>query len=140
MGRLLLERSGRALNRIGIEAMTLLYIDDDREDREFLVEASQTFSPNLRVITAASASQGLEIIQKEPVDVIVVDYKMPEMDGSVFLERVAEKRKGAKVYMYSTFMTDADKEKCRQLGAEDCFQKPSTFNEVGAWLASIASR
>jgi response regulator RpfG family c-di-GMP phosphodiesterase len=47
------------------------------------------------VITAASAAEGLEVLARQPVDVVISDMRMPEMDGVQFLERARAQRPGA---------------------------------------------
>lgn len=43
-----------------------------------------------RVLTADSAREGLEVLAKNPVQVIISDQRMPEMNGTEFLRRVKE--------------------------------------------------
>jgi len=44
-----------------------------------------------RVLLASGGAAGLEILAQEPVDVVVSDMRMPEMDGAMFLEQVRER-------------------------------------------------
>lgn len=44
------------------------------------------------VITAESGKEGLEKLEAGPVDIVISDMRMPEMDGARFLERVRESR------------------------------------------------
>jgi response regulator RpfG family c-di-GMP phosphodiesterase len=43
-----------------------------------------------QVLTAESAKDGLQILASEPVDIVISDMRMPEMDGARFLEKVRE--------------------------------------------------
>jgi response regulator RpfG family c-di-GMP phosphodiesterase len=45
-----------------------------------------------QVLTAESGKEGLEIIERENVDVVISDMRMPEMNGARFLEHVRERR------------------------------------------------
>ena len=57
----------------------LLCIDDDvqsLEIRKIVFEAS-----GYRVLTASSGADGLRLFRSYPVDAVVLDYHMPEMDG-----------------------------------------------------------
>ncbi len=61
------------------EAKTVLFIDDD-------ANALSGWSLYLRgtgyqVVSAASVQEGLEFFATKPVDAVVLDYHMPEMDG-----------------------------------------------------------
>jgi CheY-like chemotaxis protein len=58
---------------------TILCVDDERTGllvRKFVLEKS-----GYQVMTAERAPQAIAIVQKTPLDAIVLDYVMPEMDG-----------------------------------------------------------
>lgn len=44
-----------------------------------------------QVLTAESGQAGLELLQTQPVDLVISDMRMPEMDGVVFLEHVRQR-------------------------------------------------
>ncbi len=68
---------------------TVLFVDDEEN---ILAALKRLFrSGGYRLLTATSASAGLEILVKEPVDVVISDMRMPNMDGAQFLKLVAEK-------------------------------------------------
>ncbi len=74
------------------DEMEVLLVDDERS----LLDQAKIFlekeEPKLNVSTASSAKNGLESLDKEDFDVIVSDYKMPEMDGLEFLKEVKKNR------------------------------------------------
>jgi CheY-like chemotaxis protein len=63
----------------GLQSGVLLCIDDDED----VLECEKTFleSFGYTVLTAASGGKGLELASIYPVDVVIVDYSMPEMNG-----------------------------------------------------------
>lgn len=65
---------------------TLLCVDDEAN----IVSAlKRLFRPHgYRVLTAQSGADGLCILAQEPVDLVISDMRMPEMDGAQFLEQV----------------------------------------------------
>lgn len=64
---------------------TLLFVDDEPS---ILSALRRLFRPTgHRVLTAESGSAGLEILQREAVHLVISDMRMPQMDGSQFLER-----------------------------------------------------
>ena len=68
---------------------TLLFVDDEPN---ILASLQRLFRPaGYRILTAAGGAQGLEILAKEKVDLIVSDMRMPEMDGAVFLEQASKR-------------------------------------------------
>ncbi len=62
-----------------IQSAVLLCIDDDED----VLECEKSFleSFGYTVLTAASGGKGLELASAYPVDVVIVDYLMPEMNG-----------------------------------------------------------
>ena len=68
----------------------LLCIDDDvqsLEIRKIVFEAS-----GYRVLTASSGADGLRLFRSYPVDAVVLDYHMPEMDGGEVATRMKDQR------------------------------------------------
>lgn len=66
---------------------TILCVDDELEVLEALTRVFRKSEFN--VITANSAAEGLDIIRKQRIDIVISDLKMPEMDGNQFLRKVA---------------------------------------------------
>jgi response regulator RpfG family c-di-GMP phosphodiesterase len=68
---------------------TLLFVDDETN---ILSALNRLFRPlGHRIFTANGGTQGLEVLEKEAVDVVVSDMRMPGMDGAAFLEQVAQR-------------------------------------------------
>jgi len=64
---------------------TVLYVDDEQA----LLELGKTFlelSGSITVVTAISAIEGIEALNKNAFDCIISDYQMPVMDGLAFLK------------------------------------------------------
>jgi DNA-binding NtrC family response regulator len=70
------------------EKNTILYIDDEEINLRVF---RNTFRREYNVLTAASASQGLDILIHNTVDLIVTDQRMPDVTGVEFLRIVQEK-------------------------------------------------
>jgi signal transduction histidine kinase/FixJ family two-component response regulator len=65
----------------------VLYVDDEPENlRIFELMFRREFS----ILTASSAEEGLEVINREPVALVLSDHRMPGMTGVEFLSRVHE--------------------------------------------------
>lgn len=67
---------------------TLLFVDDETN---VLSSLKRLFRPSgYRIFAAESGAQGLEIMAREPVDIVISDMRMPEMNGAQFLQKVYE--------------------------------------------------
>lgn len=72
-----------------VRSSTILLVDDEAN---ILSSLKRLFrSEGYRTLTADSGQAGLQILQAEPVDLVVSDMRMPEMDGAQFLEQVRSK-------------------------------------------------
>ena len=67
-------------------AGTLLFVDDEAS---ILSSLRRLFRPHgYRILTAGGGAEGLGVLEKEAVDLVISDMRMPEMDGAQFLEQV----------------------------------------------------
>ena len=63
----------------------ILFVDDEPDILASLVDLVGVGLPGTKVLTAPSGRAGLDVLEKERVDLIVSDFKMPGMDGVEFL-------------------------------------------------------
>ncbi len=63
----------------------ILVVDDELDILESLQELLQAAIENVEVLVAPSGQEALEVLDKERVDLIVSDFKMPGMNGMEFL-------------------------------------------------------
>jgi len=71
-----------------MEKLTVLYIDDEEINLRMF---KNTFRRDFFILIASSAKEGLSILEKELVDILITDQRMPEMTGVGLLRVVAEK-------------------------------------------------
>ena len=65
----------------------VLYVDDEPENLRVF---ELTFGREFSILTAASAEEGMEILNENPVAVVLSDQRMPGVSGVQFLSRVRE--------------------------------------------------
>jgi len=78
----------------------ILIVDDDEENHVIFKEIMED-EPIYEVISASGGRQALEILKNESVDLIVLDIKMPDMNGIETLEYIREKYNTPVVFMTS---------------------------------------
>src|SRR5487761_2096594 len=66
--------------------VTLLLVDDEANILNALRRLLRPLG--YRIFTAESGRAGLEILEREQVDLVISDMRMPEMNGAQFLEEV----------------------------------------------------
>ena len=97
----------------------VLIVDDDPGIRRMLRLALET--EGFEVATAANGLDGLEHVRMQTPDCIVLDLRMPVMDGQTFFHKLREKGYETPVIVLTAF--DA-RGTSRQLGADAYLRKP----------------
>ena len=105
--------------------MRLLLIDDDEVDRMAVIRTLKKGTTNVsEVVTAATASEGLELASREYFDAILLDYRLPDQDGLAVLQtlRCGNFESGT-VVMLSRQEDETLAERCLEAGAQDFLLK-----------------
>lgn len=68
----------------------ILFVDDERQILEGLRHRLYAWRHKWDMVFLQSARDALELLAREPIDVVVCDMRMPEIDGMTFLRRVQE--------------------------------------------------
>jgi DNA-binding NtrC family response regulator len=83
-----------------------------------------------QAFTALSGQEAFDLLDKEPIDIVITDIKMPGMDGMEVLERIKEKYPDLLVIMITGYSTVQSAVQAMKLGAFDYIPKPFTPDEV----------
>jgi two-component system response regulator PilR (NtrC family) len=106
----------------------LLIVDDEPGMRQLL---SHVFGRAGHAVRAAeNGAKALELLRREPADLIVSDVKMPDMNGIELLRRLREFLPDAGVVMMTAFATVDTAREAFKLGADDFIQKPFDVDEL----------
>jgi two-component system response regulator CpxR len=100
----------------------VLLVDDEREFVETLSERL-----SMREMGSAVAYDGrsaLDLIEQDEPEVMILDLKMPGIDGIEVLRRVKQTRPEIEVIILTGQGTEADRKQCMELGAFAYLQKP----------------
>lgn len=116
---------------------SILVVDDDKEIAD-LVEI-HLVSDGYQVYKANSAKEGMEIFEKENIDLMILDIMMPEVDGLTMCNMVREKS-NLPIIMLSAKSTDLDKIVGLSNGADDYVIKPFNPLELMARVKSQLRR
>ena len=106
----------------------ILVVDDDKNTRMFL---SAVLSKNgYNVSVACNGEEALEVMDREHIDLVVLDIMMPKMDGYEFTSVVREARNNLPILMVSAKQLPADKHKGFLVGTDDYITKPIDDEEM----------
>ena len=70
---------------------TILIVDDEDDARAIAVLALQ-MKTDWTIIQATNGQQAIDIATEQPLDLILLDMMMPEMDGRATLQKIRERR------------------------------------------------
>ncbi|HME90140.1 MAG TPA: response regulator, partial [Myxococcaceae bacterium] len=103
-------------------AATVLIVDDEKNILLTLSQALQV--AGYRTELASSGQTALDLVSAKPVDAVLMDVKMPDMDGLAATEKLAALRPGLPIIMMSGHATVETAVKATRLGARDFLEKP----------------
>lgn len=106
-------------------SMTILVVDDDPEIRDILHIYLR--NEGYRVVEAVDGQHAVEIINREPVQLIILDVMMPKWDGIKACLKIREEH-DVPIIMLSAKGEDIDKITGLSTGADDYVTKP--FNPL----------
>lgn len=115
----------------------LLVCDDDRE----IVEAIEIYlsQEGYKVLKAYDGEEALKVLDREKVDLLIIDVMMPKLDGIRATLKIREK-KNMPIIILSAKSEDADKILGLNVGADDYMTKPFNPLELTARVKSQLRR
>jgi len=105
-----------------MEKIKILLVDDEKEFVETLSERIRMREHDSDV--ALNGEQALKKMDDDLPDVVVLDLKMPGMDGMEVLRRIRKAYPKVQVIMLTGHGSEKDEEEARKLGAFEYLQKP----------------
>lgn len=112
--------------------MKILVVDDEQKFARVLSE--RLGLRGFEAIAAFDGASALTLLQEQPFDGIVLDLRLPDMDGLQVLRQTREKFPRVKVVVLSGHATQQDFKVCTELGASACFRKPAKIAELAKAL------
>lgn len=106
----------------------ILIIDDEKNQRETL--AGYLRKQNFDVYSAADGISGIEILNKNLIDIVLTDFKMPDITGIQVLEQIKKINPEVTVVIMTAFGTIEDAVEAMQKGAFTYLQKPVNLDEL----------
>ena len=115
----------------------LLVVDDDHDIRTLLAE--QLGRAGYRVATAADGVQMRQVLEREPIDLIVLDLNLPREDG-LTLCRDLRAQSSLPVIMLTARSEPIDRVLGLEMGADDYLAKPFEPRELLARIRNVLRR
>jgi len=111
-----------------MEEIKVLLVDDEEE---FVTALSERIEMrDLKSDVALNGEEALKIVDDEVPDVIVLDLKMPGIDGMEVLRRIKKAYSNVQVIILTGHGSEKDEKEARRLGAFEYFQKPTGIDKL----------
>ncbi|MCQ2592989.1 MAG: response regulator transcription factor [Treponema sp.] len=116
----------------------ILVVDDDKNIRRLIQAVLE--SANYSVSTASNGEEALDVLEKEVVDLVVLDIMMPKMDGYQFTEVIRQQKNDLPILMVSAKQLPSDKHKGFLVGTDDYITKPIDEEEMLLRIKALLRR
>lgn len=121
-------KPGLTLNSEEQERIKLLIVDDEQEFAATLLARLEL--RNFEVTTVASGTEAIEAVEAAMPDVMVLDLKMPDLDGLEVLAQLRRKYAELKVIILTGHGSFEAGHEGMELGAIDYLMKPVDLNKL----------
>lgn len=118
--------------------MRILVIEDEKVTRDHLRDHLEILGHT--VATAARGEEGLEIVALGETDVIVLDVRLPDMNGTEVAERVREAGDSTPILFLSGLGEEEDIVTGLEVGGDGYMTKPYSVKELEARLRALKRR
>jgi len=117
----------------------VLVVDDSRLARMVMASAFRRLRPDWELVEATGADEALGTIESDPVDIALIDFNMPGLDGLELVARIRERAPEMPIAVVSANLQDEIVSRTRELKAA-FIPKPLTDEALGAFLSGAALR
>lgn len=118
----------------------ILFVDDSKPLAQLFLDFMSKMGRKYGLATAGNGEEALKVLQNEKIDLIVLDIRMPMMDGLQLLAELHNRR----IWLPVIIMTGADIEisekKFAEFGIVDYLKKPFSFEELDKRIGEILKR
>jgi len=117
--------------------MLILIVDDEKTQRDMLQGFLE--KQGYKVLTASSGKEALHIFETAPVQLVLLDHRMDDMNGDEVLENMRAASPLVRAIMITAFGDVQTAVKVMQLGADDFLEKPVDLTELLGKIERIAN-
>lgn len=116
----------------------ILVVDDDKHTRMLLKAILQ--SEHYTVTTAGNGEEALPILDRDHIDLVVLDVMMPKMDGYQFTELIRQTNNALPILMVTAKALPADEKKGFLVGTDDYITKPINKDKLLMRIKALLRR
>jgi len=118
-----------------IKHMNILLVDDDKWIRDSMTVLFEAEGCALKALE--TAEEGLEIIKNQKFDIAIVDYRLPNMDGLEFLERIGVLMPNIMRILITAYGDKKMFSRAKRIGVEEYIAKPFSSENIEETLTRL---
>ena len=111
-----------------LREMKIMLIDDDELIRDSLALFFR--GKGVHLSSFETAEKGLDELAKKDYDIIIVDYRLPGMDGVEFFKHVREKHQNTVKILITAYKDHKVDSEADKAGIQDIIEKPFTSKTI----------
>jgi len=119
---------------------TVLIVDDETPFILSLTAGLKKYSSEYNILTAENGKVAVEILESTPLDLVVTDLRMPEMDGFELLTYMSTNFPSIPTIVMSAFGTQEIKDWLGTIGNLGFLEKPVDFQELANFISDSLKR
>ncbi len=108
----------------------VLIVEDDKSFQLSLTEGFQSYNSKFETIVADDGLEALTILNKQEVNLVLTDLKMPRMDGFELMAHLSSNYPEIPVIVMTAFGTPDMEKNLRGMGAFQYIEKPIEFSSL----------
>jgi DNA-binding response OmpR family regulator len=112
----------------------VLVVDDNHEVRRMVTASIKTLGAEVGVLDVPSAEEALFISSTQPLDLVVIDFRLPGMSGLEMVDRLRKRKPEAKIILVTGVEDVVTRQQISEAGADAFFFKPI---EINAFLDAV---
>lgn len=116
----------------------ILVVDDEMEFVNDFAKGLAMFG--YEVFKAGDSEGALNIIESKMPDIVLCDYRLPDMDGDKLLEKIKTGYPVIKVIMVTAYYDEVVEKRFMNLGADKVIFKPINLNEIEKLLEELCRK
>jgi two-component system KDP operon response regulator KdpE len=117
----------------------VLLIEDNQEIVDSLCLCLKLVWPQVNTIATAEAAKGIELVEAESPDIVILSLELPDMDGFDVLTQICS-FSNVPIIVLSARQAEMDKAKALETGADDYITKPFSPIDLLARVKAVLRR
>lgn len=123
-----------------INGSTILYVEDNPDNRNLIRRVLN--AEGYMVLEASNADLAFAKLESEPIDLILMDINMPDMDGYTLTAKIKEmdRYKNIPILAVTANVMRGDREKSLEAGCDGYIQKPIDIDTLAQQIERFITR